>query len=123
MAFINSYVTMDKIMEHIEADSDSESDVSVGDNTLSSNKGKIDDFRTSGKDDPCTRDSVLNYDEDFILSRTNLSEKETDSDEDFQLETDKESETGNHTDCTGSNTPSSSSPGGCAGSCRARGSS
>jgi hypothetical protein len=27
MASINSYVTMDKIMEHIEADSDSESDV------------------------------------------------------------------------------------------------
>jgi hypothetical protein len=53
-----------------------------------------------------------------------LSEKETDSDEDFQLETDKEeSETGNHTDCTGSNTPSSSSPGGSAGSRRARGSS
>lgn len=48
-----------------------------------------------------------------------MHEKETDSDEDFQLETDKEeSETGNHTDCAGSNTPSSSSPG---GSRRARG--
>jgi hypothetical protein len=63
---------MDKIMEHIEADSDSESDVSVGDNTLSSNEGEIDNFRTSGKDDRRTRDSILNYDEDFITVSTLL---------------------------------------------------
>lgn len=68
----NSRCSVDEIMERIEADSDSESDVSVGDNTLSSSEEEIDDFRMSGKDDPCTRDSALNYDEDFIAISPHL---------------------------------------------------
>jgi hypothetical protein len=59
-------MTLDEVLDDILADSEVESDLDIGDDKVSSEEEDIEQYRTSGKDEPCNRDSVLNYDEDFI---------------------------------------------------------
>jgi hypothetical protein len=39
----------------------------IGDDNVSSGEEDVGEYRTSGRDEPCYGDSVLNYDEDFII--------------------------------------------------------
>ena len=73
MASGSSYLSLEEVLGNIQADSEPESDLDDEDDEVSSWEGEAEEYRTSGKDDPCCRDSVLNYDVDFVPVRLTAS--------------------------------------------------